>query len=82
MHLYPTLSATYRIMLVLPADVGPSSSTGSSVPAMARKRSFKCALNVSVRWNISDLSSLKLPLYNKNPEIKQVLGDSLGSLSL
>jgi hypothetical protein len=38
--------ATYLIMLVFPAEVGPYSKTGNSVPAIALKKSFKCSKNV------------------------------------
>lgn len=82
MHLYPTDSATYLIILVFPAEVGPSSKTGRSVPAIARKKSFKCSLKVSVKWKIYDTFYLNGPYSNKNPDIYKVPGRILGIVSL
>jgi hypothetical protein len=49
MHLCPANSATYLIILVLPAEVGPYKRTGNYVPAIARRKSFKCSKNVFVK---------------------------------
>lgn len=49
MHLCPETLATYLIILVFPADVGPYNKTGSYVPAIALKKSLRCYKNVYVK---------------------------------